>query len=234
MTTTKILTKTLLGGLNDVESKFAPEYLYYSGDISIIKRYPKISIVGTRKPSLEGRELAQHFVSSLINNDICIVSGLAEGIDTVAHTSALEEAGKTIAVIGTPLDCYYPKENSALQNRLTKEQLVISQFAQGTKTTPACFPLRNRTMALISDATLIIEAGEKSGTEHQAWEALRLGRPLFVTEHLALKHLKWVDKVISYGAQVISEADLAPIFEEIPSFIETDTCSSNQFNLPAF
>jgi hypothetical protein len=121
-------------------------------------------------------------VAVLVAHQIVVVSGLAEGVDTAAHTAAIEAGGHTIAVLGTPLDQFYPKENRDLQERLMREQLVVSQFAQGSAVTPKNFPIRNRTMALLTDATVIVEAGAKSGTLHQGWEALRLGRLLFLTE----------------------------------------------------
>ena len=116
----------------------------------------------------------------LIENKVTIVSGLAKGIDTAGHKTAIEIGGKTIAVIGTPVNRVYPKENTDLQEEIMKNHLVISQYPVGHKTTPKDFIFRNRTMALISDATVIVEAGDSSGSLHQGWETLRIGRPLFI------------------------------------------------------
>ena len=147
-----------------------------------------------------------------------VVSGLAEGIDTAAHTSALEAGGETVAVIGTPLDTYYPKENQALQQRMEREQLVITQFPIGSAVTQKNFPIRNRTMALLTDATVIVEAGEKSGTVHQGWEALRLGRQLFLLESVAKDStLSWPAKMIHYGAHVLSRDNLDEMLSDIPA-----------------
>jgi DNA processing protein len=115
----------------------------------------------------------------LVRHGAVVVSGLAEGIDTAAHQGAIDAGGQTIGVIGTPLEKAYPAKNRALQTRLMDEYLVLSQFATGCPVQPKNFPIRNRTMALISHATIIVEAQEKSGSLHQGWEALRLGRPLF-------------------------------------------------------
>ena len=106
-----------------------------------------------------------------MNHQMIVVSGLACGIDTAAHTAAIESGGKTIAVLGTPLDDTYPQENQALQSLIMAQHLAVSQFAPGAGTQPKNFPVRNRTMALLTDATVIVEAGEKSGTVHQGWEA---------------------------------------------------------------
>lgn len=210
------LPEALLGPLNDVERKHAPTEFFFAGDTTLL-RLSKVSIVGTRNPSPVGIELTEELVRAFCLNHICIVSGLAAGIDTVAHKTAIAEAGRTIAVIGTPLDQVYPRANRSLQQQIMKEHLAVSQFAPGSAVTRKNFPLRNRTMALISDATLIIEASEKSGTEHQGWEALRLGRPLFVTGLLAKRRLPWVEKLIHYGATILPDNDISVILDAIPA-----------------
>ena len=147
-----------------------------------------------------------------------VVSGLAEGIDTVAHQTALEAGGKTIAVIGTPLQQSYPASNAALQERMAREQLVVSQFPAGSPFQPRNFPIRNRTMALLTDATVIVEASEKSGTLHQGWEALRLGRTLFLMESVANDpSLSWPAEMIRYGAQVLTRGNLEVSLENVPA-----------------
>lgn len=217
MNARSLTPEELLGPLNDVERKNAPNVLFAAGDITILERGARVSIVGTRKPSSEGAALARTFASSLASKGVVVVSGLAEGVDTAAHEGALAVAGRTIAVIGTPLDVAYPKLNAALQVRLASEQLVLSQFPQGRPTRPSDFPMRNRTMALLSDATVIIEAGDGSGTLHQGWEALRLGRPLFLPE-TAVQHgsLIWPKEFLKYGAIPIAPDQLSVIFEYLP------------------
>src|SRR5882757_7417440 len=207
-----------LGTLTDVEEKNAPNTLYFQGNRELLNHGPRVSVVGSRKASEEGLKRARSLARALVAHDIVVVSGLAEGIDTAAHTSALEAGGKTFAVIGTPLDTYYPKENQALQQRLELEQLVISQFPVGSTVTPKNFPIRNRTMALLTDATVIVEAGEKSGTVHQGWEALRLGRLLFLLESVASdRSLSWPKDMIHYGAQVLSRNNLEEVLSDIPA-----------------
>ncbi len=215
----QVLTaEKLLGSLNEVERKHAPQELYAAGNIALA-RLPKVSIVGTRNPSQEGSNLAALICQQLLLEGVCIVSGLAMGIDSVAHKTAIASGGKTIAVLGTPLNQTYPRENASLQQEIMGHHLAISQFHEGSAITRKNFPLRNRTMALISDATVIIEANEKSGTEHQGWEALRLGRPLFITALLAEKRLSWVDKLIYYGAQVLESDNISPILGVIPAAV---------------
>jgi len=146
-----------------------------------------------------------------------VLSGLAKGVDTVAHETAISCGGRTVAVIGTPLNKFYPVENRALQQQLMREHLVVSQFAEGAPGGRKNFPMRNRTMALLSDATVIVEAGEKSGTLHQGWEALRLGRLLFLLESVASNpDLSWPKEMIRYGAQVLTRENLPTVLEHLP------------------
>ncbi len=161
------------------------ELLYYTGNIDLI--YTKsVAIVGTRNPSSEGRKRAERMAKLLVENGYTVVSGLASGIDTVAHKTAIKNGGKTIAVIGTPLDAVYPKENASLQDYIAKQHLLITQVpfikykSQHYKANSLFFPERNKTMSAITEATIIIEAGQTSGTLIQARAALQQGRKLFI------------------------------------------------------
>jgi len=199
----------LIGPLNDVERRNAPASLYVIGDRAILQTEPRVSIVGSRESSAEGLQRARQLARLLARNGVPVVSGLALGIDAVAHETAMREGGKTIGVLGTPLDVEYPKENAGLQWKIMSEQLALSQFALGSPVRPSNFPVRNRLMALLSDATIIVEAQEKSGTIHQGWEALRLGRRLFILQSTAdrAKDTKWVREFLDYGAGVIGKEE---------------------------
>jgi DNA processing protein len=175
------------------------------GRIPIPLPAPRIAVVGTREPSLKGVELTKRLVRNLVKEGVTVVSGLARGIDTVAHRTAIEEGGRTVAVLGTPLNAFYPPENKALQLKLMREHMVVSQFPIGSPVSKKNFPMRNRTMALISDATVIVEAKERSGVIHQGWECIRLGRPLLI--HASLKDLIWVGKMVEHGAHLFETAD---------------------------
>ena len=176
-----------------------------------------MSVVGSRHATPEALKRARALTEALVNRSVVVVSGLAEGIDTVAHTTAIERGGRTIAVLGTPLDVAYPKSNRELQHRIARDHLLVSQFESGPAVHMSNFPIRNRTMALLSDATVIVEAGLKSGTEHQGWEALRLGRLLFIAETLAQRtDLPWVQKMRQYGAQVLSRSNLDEFIANLP------------------
>lgn len=207
----------LLGPLNEVELKHAPQRLFCCGDVQMLRRSGRVAIVGSREATTEGIRRARKLSGLLVKRGVTVVSGLAEGIDTAAHTAAIDAGGRTIAVIGTPLDKFYPKSNAELQELIMQQHLVLSQFPVGMPVQRGNFPSRNRTMALVSDATVIIEAGETSGTLHQGWEALRLGRPLFLTQSLTdNRDLTWPDKMLDYGAHVLSDSTLEELFELVP------------------
>ena len=215
-----ISVENLLGRpLNDIETKYAPKELYFKGSLKIPLPRPRVSIIGSRKASMNGLEDAQIITKTLLEKQTVIVSGLAEGIDTSAHETAIRSGGKTIAVLGTPLNKVYPRKNSMLQQEIMSKHLAISQFPIGHPTTPKDFVLRNRTMALISDATVIVEAGNTSGSLHQGWEAIRLGRPLFIWKAvLKNTQLSWPEEMFQYGA--IELSDPMDLFEFLPSNLE--------------
>jgi DNA processing protein len=177
---------------------------------------PRVSVIGSRKASPEGLEAASDISRTLAKHKVTVVSGLAEGIDAAAHTAAIEEGGCTIAVLGTPLDRFYPPKNKQLQEIIMRHYLLVSQFPIGYPVQPKNFVLRNRTMALISDASIIVEAGDKSGSLHQGWEALRLGRPLFIWSRIMRdSSLKWPAKMLAYGAAELSDPE--QVLEVLPS-----------------
>jgi DNA processing protein len=128
----------------------------------------------------------------------------------------MRHGGRTIAVLGTPLDRAYPRENAELQDRIAREHLVVSQFPPGSPTRRWNFPFRNRLMALVSSFTVIVEAGDSSGALSQGWEALRLGRRLHLTRSVYDDAaLRWPRDMERYGAQVLSDENLGDLLEEI-------------------
>jgi DNA processing protein len=198
-------TRELLGPLNEVERKHAPERLFAAGDPSLLRGGARVAVIGARRPSPEGLRRARKLAAELAKEGVIVVSGLAEGIDTAAHAGALAAGGRTIAILGTPLDVTYPQKNRALQQRIMAEHLAISPFAPGTPVLRSNFPYRNRLMALISDATVIVEANDASGALSQGWEAIRLGRLLFILKSITeAPGLAWPEKMLRYGAQVLT------------------------------
>jgi DNA processing protein len=163
------------------------EMLYYRGNWELIDT-PSVAVVGTRNPSPEGISNAKRIATSLVKHDFTVVSGLAKGIDTIAHKSAIEAGGRTIAVIGTPIFEAYPKENADLQETIARDWLLLSQVpflrytSQSFNNNRLFFPARNVTMSALTLATVIVEAGNTSGTLIQARAALAQGRKLFILE----------------------------------------------------
>jgi DNA processing protein len=177
--------------------------IFYAGDLSLLDR-PCISIVGTRQASDAAILATEWLTRKLVDAGIVIVSGLAYGVDTVAHTTAIAHGGKTIAVIGTPLDKASPSENGPLQERIYREHLLVSQFREGEKTYRTNFPLRNKLMAVISDATVVMEASDTSGTLHQAAECTKLGRWLFIAKSVVDNaSLTWPSKFLKYDTCIV-------------------------------
>lgn len=160
--------------------------LYYKGDLGLLDAPKRISIVGARKATDEGKRRAAKLARMLVKQGHIIVSGLAEGIDTAALTAAIEAGGKVIGVIGTPINEYYPKENKDLQDLIAKEHLLLSHVPiyryskEAFNTKRFYFPQRNVTMAAVSDATIIVEASDTSGSLTQARACMELGRKLFI------------------------------------------------------
>ena len=143
-----------------------------------------VAVVGTRRASREGVESATRFARDLAQAGVPVVSGLAVGIDTAAHSGALAAGGRTVAVIGTGLRRSYPQENSGLQDRISQVGLVISQFLPDAPPTKVSFPMRNAVMSGYSAATVVVEAPYRSGARMQARLALEHGRRVFLPEPL--------------------------------------------------
>jgi DNA processing protein len=226
----ELTPEELLGPLNEVESEHAPKRLFAAGDVDMFRHAPRVSVVGSHKASAEGLCRARRLSTLFSSRGIIVVSGLADGIDAAAHIAALDANGKTVAVLDTPLDEVHPKRNEALQQRLIQEQLVLSQFPSGIPVQRGNFPLRNRTMALVSDVTVIIEAGEGSGSLSQGWEALRLGRPLFIAKSAVDDaSLTWPREMLNYGAYVLSDETLDELFALLPDRALAELSSAPPF-----
>lgn len=174
--------------------------LYYQGYWNYTDA-PSVAVVGSREPSGDGRKRARRLVKKLVKKGYAIVSGLAEGIDTEAHTTALAVGGDTIAVLGTPITQQYPSSNQALRNTIAERNLVISQYPVCSTVKRYFFPERNKTMAALADATVVVEAGETSGTQVQATTALQQGRKVFIPSScFGRSDITWPEKLEEQGA----------------------------------
>ncbi len=157
---------------------YPPLFLYVKGEFNC--QMPLFSIVGSRKPTIYGKEVAYEFAKKIAENGIGIVSGLARGIDSIAHKGCLDVNGYTIGVLGSGLDIIYPPENRDLFERIIKNKgAIISEFPLGTKPRKENFPRRNRIISGLGTGVLVIEAGKKSGTLITAKWALEQGKEVF-------------------------------------------------------
>jgi DNA processing protein len=191
--------------LRDAENPI--EFFYYRGNLDFAFSPKSIAVVGSRNASEDGIKRTKKLVKSLVENSFTIYSGLARGIDTAAHKTAIELGGKTVAVIGTPITEVYPKENSELQQHIANSHLLISQvpilryLKQSIQGNRLFFPARNITMSALTDATVIVEASETSGTLIQARAALKQNRKLFILDNcFKNSNLTWPAKFAERGA----------------------------------
>ena len=156
-----------------------PEKIYYIGNLDLLRNEKIISIVGTRANSAYGKLCCENIVKKLIQADVVIVSGFAMGIDTISHKICIENNAKTIAVIASGLDIIYPASNLKLWKEIAEKGLILSEYDYGTKPFRANFPKRNRIIAGLSKATIVIESKEKGGSLITANMALQEGRDVF-------------------------------------------------------
>ena len=155
-----------------------PPVLYFKGTLTPADDYA-VAVVGTRHVKTYGREVTRYLSGELARNKITVVSGLALGIDAVAHQAAMEAGGRTIAVLGSGLDVIYPSENTALSRSIVGSGALVTEYPLGTKPDRGNFPARNRIISGLSLGTLVTQAGEKSGALITAYHALEQGREVF-------------------------------------------------------
>lgn len=165
-------------GLAEATAVGVPERLYVTGrEVPDWNRC--IAVVGTRRPTGAGREAARQIATRLAQADFTVVSGLALGIDTVAHEATLEAGGHTISVLGCSLDRVYPKRNAGLKARIESAGTVVTEYPPGTDSRPFHFPERNRIIAALSRAVIVVEGAARSGALITARFALDLGRGVY-------------------------------------------------------
>ena len=155
-----------------------PTVLYARGNLDALAP-PRLAIVGTRKPTVYGLRMAEEFGADLGERGLCVVSGLARGVDAAAHHGCLEKNGTTIAVLGSGIDIIYPPEHQQLAARIAQKGLIISEFPPGASPSPRNFPIRNRVVSGMSLGSLVIEAGERSGSLITARLAMEQNREVF-------------------------------------------------------
>jgi len=196
------------------DAKEPIELLYFLGSWELAEAPRRVAVVGTRQVSPEGAARTRRLVNELVKHDFTVVSGLAQGVDTIAHQTAIEAGGRTIAVIGTPISEVYPRENASLQRQIASQYLLVSQVpvlrykSQSPQWNRLFFPERNKTMSALTQATIIVEASETSGTLIQAKAALAQGRKLFILEsNFNNPAITWPARFEKLGAIRVREFD---------------------------
>lgn len=195
-----------------------PPWLYALGDPELLD-YPAIAIVGSRNPTPAGLEAAREFGAALAGAGLVVVSGLARGIDAAAHEGALAANGMTIAVCGTGLDRVYPAVNKNLAERIAASGLLLSEFALGTQPIRGNFPRRNRVIAGLCTATLVVEAARASGSLITARLASQAGRDVFALPGSIHNPLaRGCHQLIRDGAKLVETTD--HILEDIAGVLD--------------
>ena len=191
-----------------------PLILYVKGDVQALSRHC-LAVVGSRRPSTYGLQVARRLARDLAERNLVIVSGLARGIDSAAHHGALEGKGKTIAVQGRGMDKIYPSENRRLAEKIAESGAVISEFPLGTGPTPENFPIRNRVISGLSMGVLVVEASEYSGSLITARLATEHNREVFaVPGNITTAQSFGPNHLIKQGAKLVGE--WMDVVEEFP------------------
>ncbi|MCI0394358.1 MAG: DNA-processing protein DprA [Chloroflexi bacterium] len=192
----------------------SPPVLYLNGQLSEVDQWA-VAVVGTRRLTSYGRQVTHDLVAGLVRHNVTVVSGLARGIDAVAHKTALEMGGRTIAVLGSGLDCIYPAENRTLaKNIVDGHGAVISEYALGVQPEAKNFPPRNRVISGLSLGVIVVEAGEESGALITANFALEQDREVFaVPGNITSPASKGTNRLIQQGAKLVGSVE--DVLEEL-------------------
>ncbi|HEY6943583.1 MAG TPA: DNA-processing protein DprA [Candidatus Acidoferrum sp.] len=192
-----------------------PVLVYVRGDPQVLN-LPSISIVGTRKPTLYGTQMAQRLGRELAARGLVIVSGLARGIDAIAHQGAMDAHGRAIGVLGTGIDVCYPKENKKLYEKVLERGAIISEFPLRTHPAPENFPVRNRIVAGLPLGVVIVEGAQYSGSLITARLAMEFGREVFGVPGNVTQPVSFAPNLlIKQGAKLVTCAE--DVIEELPT-----------------
>ncbi len=201
-----------------------PPVVFTKGTVTNDRR--AIAVVGSRRASPRAREIASNIATVLSERDVTVVSGLAAGIDTAAHTAALRAGGRTVAVIGTGINHYYPRENQKLQDEIADRGMVLSQFLPDMPPTRKNFPMRNAVMSGYAAATVVVEAGEHSGARIQTRYALNHGRPVIFTRELLAN--QWA-RDYSKRPGVYVASGIEELLEIVDGILTESTMTADEF-----
>ena len=196
------------------ETPTPPPLIYLSGDMQEVDRFA-VAVVGTRRLTSYGRQVTKDLVTGLVHNGVTVVSGLARGIDAVAHQTAVDLDGRTIAVLGSGLDCIYPSENRMLAKQISEGKgALISEYGLGVRPEAKNFPPRNRIISGLSLGVIVVEAGERSGALITTNFALEQDREVFaVPGNVNSPASMGPNKLIQQGAKLVTSVD--DVLEEL-------------------
>jgi DNA processing protein len=203
-----------------------PVLLYVRGDPQVLN-LPSVSIVGTRKPTVYGTQMAQRLGRDLAARGLVIVSGLARGIDAIAHQGAMDAHGRAIGVLRTGIDVCYPKENKKLYEKVLERGAIISEFPLRTHPAPENFPVRNRIVAGLPLRSVIVEGAQYSGSLITARLAMEFGREVFGVPGNVTQPVSFApNQLIKQGAKLITYAE--DVIEELPTPIRAALMQAEQ------
>ena len=213
-----------------------PVMLYVRGEPQILN-LPSIGIVGTRKPTLYGSQLAERLGRDLAARGLVIVSGMARGIDAIGHQGAMAANGRAIGILGTGIDVCYPKENKKLYEKVLERGAIISEFPIGTHPAPENFPVRNRIVAGIPLGVIVVEGAQYSGSLITARLAMEFGREVFGVPGNVTQPVSFApNQLIKQGAKLVTCAE--DVIEELPTpvramLVQAEQPEAEQRNLLA-
>ena len=203
-----------------------PVLLYVRGDVQVLN-LPSLSIVGTRRPTLYGTQMAQRLGRELAARGLVIVSGLARGIDAIGHQGALDANGRAIGVLGTGIDVCYPKENKKLYEKVLERGAIITEFPLRTHPAPENFPVRNRIVAGMPLGVVVIEGAQYSGSLITARLAMEFGREVFGVPGNVTQPVSFAPNLlIKQGAKLVTNAE--DVIEELPTPVRAALVQAEQ------
>ena len=201
-----------------------PLVLYVRGELALL-RAPSLAVVGTRRTTPYGRAMAERLAADLTSRGLVIVSGLARGVDSVAHRAALDIGGKTTAVLGTGADVIYPSENKKLFERIMEHGVIVSEFPLRSFPAPQNFPIRNRIISGLSLGVIVVEAAQHSGALITARLAMEQNREVFAIPGSLTNRNSWGPHVlIKQGAKLVQ--DWQDVVEELPAEVRQQLLGS--------
>ncbi len=213
-----------------------PVLLYVQGDPQVLN-LPSLSIVGTRRPTLYGTQMAQNLGRNLAARGLVIVSGMARGIDAIGHQGAMAANGRAIGILGTGIDVCYPKENRKLYEKVLERGTIVSEFPLRTHPAPENFPVRNRIVAGLPLGVVVVEGAEHSGSLITARLAMEFGREVFGVPGNVTQPVSFApNPLIKQGAKLVTNAE--DVIEELPTpvraaLVQAEQPESEQRNLLA-